>query len=70
MSVPVSRVLTSNIKRLAQGNHSAEALRQLAHALYTEIFSAVKLKISSESFDIFNVFAQNIDCGYTLEPPR
>ena len=21
-------------------------------------------------FDIFNVFAQNIDCGYTLEPPR
>ena len=21
-------------------------------------------------FDIFNIFAQNIDCGYTLEPPR
>ena len=21
-------------------------------------------------FDIFNTFAQNIDCGYTLEPPR
>ena len=21
-------------------------------------------------FDIFNKFAQNIDCGYTLEPPR
>ena len=20
-------------------------------------------------FDIFNIFAQNIDCGYTLEPP-
>ena len=20
--------------------------------------------------DIFNIFAQNIDCGYTLEPPR
>ena len=21
-------------------------------------------------FDIFLIFAQNIDCGYTLEPPR
>ena len=20
-------------------------------------------------FDIFHIFAQNIDCGYTLEPP-
>ena len=23
-----------------------------------------------KSFDIFLIFAQNIDCGYTLEPPR
>ena len=22
------------------------------------------------NFDIFLIFAQNIDCGYTLEPPR
>ena len=21
-------------------------------------------------FDNFKIFAQNIDCGYTLEPPR
>ena len=21
-------------------------------------------------FDVFLIFAQNIDCGYTLEPPR
>ena len=21
-------------------------------------------------YDIFLIFAQNIDCGYTLEPPR
>ena len=37
---------------------------------YKEIFKVVKnenfpLKI----FDIFLIFAQNIDCGYTLEPP-
>ena len=23
-----------------------------------------------KNFDIFLIFAQNIDCGYTLEPPR
>ena len=33
---------------------------------YTEIFKDVK----NENFDIFLIFAQNIDCGYTLEPPR
>ena len=38
---------------------------------YTEIFKVVK----NENFqwkilDIFLIFAQNKDCGYTLEPPR
>ena len=38
---------------------------------YTEIFNVVKkMKIFGRKFDIFLVFAQNIDCGYTLEPPR
>ena len=35
------------------------------HVQCTEIFSAVK----NENSDIFNIFAQNVDCGYTLEPP-
>ena len=38
---------------------------------YTAIFHGCKndnfqMKIS----DIFLIFAQNIDCGYTLEPPH
>ena len=39
---------------------------------YTEIFSTEKnkLKKSVENFDIVLIFAHNIDCGYTLEPPR
>ena len=38
---------------------------------YTEIFSVVKIgKKNWKKFDIFLIFAQNIDCGYTLEPPR
>ena len=26
--------------------------------------------ISDENFDIVLIFAQNFDCGYTLEPPQ
>ena len=36
-------------------------------------FKLLKLKIENfhwQMFDIFLIFAQNIDCGYTLKPPR
>ena len=37
---------------------------------YTEIFLALKIeKFQLKIFDIFLIFAQNIDCGYSLEPP-
>ena len=37
----------------------------------TEIFKVVKNEhFQLKKFDIFLIFAQNIDCGYTLEPPR
>ena len=36
----------------------------------TEIFLALKIEnFQHKNFDIFLIFAQNIDCGYTLEPP-
>ena len=28
------------------------------------------MKISLEKYDVFNIYAQNIDCRYMLEPPR
>ena len=38
---------------------------------YTEIFLALKIEnFQLKKNDIFLNFAQNIDCGYTLEPPR
>ena len=38
---------------------------------YTEIFLALKIEIFLlKNFYFFLIFAQNIDCGYTLEPPR
>ena len=37
----------------------------------TEIFKVVKNEdFHQKKIDIFLIFAQNIDCGYTLEPPR
>ena len=38
---------------------------------YTVIFKVVKNENCQwKIFDIFLIFAQNIDCGYKLEPPR
>ena len=38
---------------------------------YTESFTSKKTKIFQiKNSDIFHISAQNIDCGYSLEPPR
>ena len=37
----------------------------------TEIFLALKIEnFQHKNFDIFLIFAQNINCWYSLEPPR
>ena len=38
---------------------------------YTEIFKVVKNEnFHQKNLDNFLIFAQKIDCGYSLEPPR
>ena len=37
---------------------------------YVENFTTKNWKFSDKNSDIFHNFAQNIDCGYSLEPPR
>ena len=40
---------------------------------YTEIFKVIineNFKKKTKFFKIFLIFAHNIDCGHTLEPPR
>ena len=38
---------------------------------YTAIFHGCKnVHFQMKMFNIFLIFAQNIDCGYTLEPPQ
>ena len=37
---------------------------------YTENFTTIKLKFSDKNSDIFHINTQNMDCRYSLEPPR
>ena len=37
---------------------------------YIENFTTKNWKFSDWNFEIFHIAAQNIDCGYWLEPPR
>ena len=37
---------------------------------YIENFTSKNRKFSGKNSDIFHISAQNIDCGYSLEPPR
>ena len=37
---------------------------------YTENFTIKNEKFQIKNSDIFNISAQNIDCGSSLEPPR
>ena len=37
---------------------------------YIESFTTKNWKFSDKNSDIFNISAQNIDSGYSLEPPR
>ena len=37
---------------------------------YIENFTTKTWKFSDKNSDIFHISAQNIDCGYSLEPPR
>ena len=38
--------------------------------IHTENFTTKKLKFSDKDSDIFHISVQNVDCGYSLEPPR
>ena len=51
--------------RSSSGAHYANTPMQ-----YTAIFHGCKnVNFQVKNYNIFLIFAQNIDCGYTLEPP-
>ena len=38
--------------------------------IYTKFYQQKMIFFSDENSDIVHISAQNIDCGYSLEPPR
>ena len=38
--------------------------------IYWKFYHQKNEKIQTKNSDIFHIFAQNIDCEYSLEPPR
>ena len=45
-------------------------LRKHAYSEMLKILHPKKGKFSDKKSDIFHISVQNIDCGYSLEPPR
>ena len=45
-------------------------LRKQAYSNILKILQPEKENFRIKNSDIFHIFSQNIDCGYSLEPPR
>ena len=57
---------SGKVNQCGGGSHYANMSVQ-----YAAIFhSCINGNFSDEKCDNFLIFAQNIDCGYTLEPPH
>ena len=54
----------------SQGKQSLHHYENMPIQIYTENFTTKKWKFSDKKSDIFLISAQNLDCGYLLEPPR
>ena len=47
-----------------------KVLRKHAYSNILKISPPQNGKVTDKNSDIFHIFAQNIDCGYSLEPPH
>ena len=56
--------------RILYHGSAVNTLRKQAYSNILKILPAKKEKKSDKNSDIFHIPAENIDCGYTLEPPR
>ena len=46
------------------------SMLHLKHAIYCDFNGCEKYNFQKTDFDIFLIFAQNLDCGYMLKPPH
>ena len=49
---------------------SAQSITKTCLFKYIENFTSKNWRFSEKKSDIFHISAQNIDCGYSLEPPQ
>ena len=49
---------------------ASSALRKHAYSNILKILPSKNENFQLKSSDMFHISAQNIDCGYSLEPPR
>ena len=66
----ISSKFTRMLRSLYNKVLAAVTLRKHAHIIYSNFFRSKIDNFQKKIFDIFLIFAQNIDYGYTLEPPR
>ena len=58
-----------NGQQRSRGDIGCTALRKLAYSNVLKILPPKNENFQRKKSDIFRISAQNIDCGYTLEPP-
>ena len=64
------QVLFNNVLFLYFWKIISYTLRKHTYAIYRKFHLQKTEKFQIKTSDIFHVSAQNIDCGYSLEPPR
>ena len=65
----IKAVFKHNISPKAHFKGNLKTLRKRLFK-YTENLATKNDKFSGKKSDIFHISAQNIDCGYSLEPPQ
>ena len=60
----VAKADTAHVEPSAVGNTKTRLFN------YIDNFATKNWKFSDKNYDIFQISAKNIDCGYSLEPPR
>ena len=69
-SFKVTCLLMTVLKRLFFCSSSLLALRKHAYSNILKILPPKNENFQKKISDIFHISAQNIDCEYSLEPPR
>ena len=56
--------------QILKANTNSHLLRKHAYSNILKILQPKKENFQIKKSDIFHISAKNIDCGYSLEPPR